>query len=223
MKFSVIGIMYNEGERLEKCLDQFKGYTDDIVIFNTESSDNTEEISRRFTDKVWTVPFVGYCDCYNWQAWLKAKYDWCFWICGDEEYTEILDWIDALDESTIEEDGISFHRKTILDGELLSYDLLSWHTRLVHRHRIWTYDLLDAPIHSCNKMLCCPEDSKYFSHIKSSEEMDIDRNNRCIASRLLAEKYKFTKLTPYVEHVTYYTNYVGREVSSKENSTVIKI
>ncbi len=219
MKYSVVGIMYNEGKRLKRCLDQFKGYTDDIVIFNTESSDNTEEIARKFTEKIWTVPYVAYTSSYDCQAWLKAKYDWCFCVCGDEEYGEILDWAVSLDEN-VKEDAIAFHRKDIIDGTPTTFDL-SWHTRILHRHRAWTYELLDPPFHECNIMFYCPD--KNIIHVKNSEEMNIDRNHRYIASRLLAEKYRFTKLYPYAIHVPAYINYVGAEVSSNENSVVIKI
>ncbi len=219
MKFSVVGIMYNEGKRLGRALSQFKGYTDDIVIFNTESSDNTEEVAKKFTDKIWTVPYVAYTSSYDCQAWLKAKYDWCFCICGDEEYGEIIDWVVSLDEN-IKETAIAFHRKEFLDGVSQPFDL-SWHTRVLHRHRSWTYELLDPPFHVCNEMLYCSD--KNIIHIKNSEEMGIDRRHRYIASKLLAEKYKFTKLFPYNIYVPAYVNYVGSEVSSKSNKEIIEL
>jgi len=196
MKFSVVGIMYNEGKRLEECLSQFKDYTDDIVIFDTESTDNTSQIAFKFTKKVWEVPYVGYTSSYDCQAWLKAKYDWCFCACGDERYYDILDWVRDLSED-IKETMVAFERREIVDGVEQPFTKRGYHWRLINRHTAWTYELLDAPLFSSNDTLYS---DKVFSHIKNSEEMQIDINHRREAEKTLVYKYRFTSMEPFVSH-----------------------
>jgi glycosyltransferase involved in cell wall biosynthesis len=188
--------MYNEGKRLEECLSQFKDYTDDIVIFDTESSDNTNEIAKRFTDKVFLVPYVGYTSSYDCQAWLKAKYDWCFCVCGDERYYDVLDWVRDLSEE-IKETMVAFGRREVVDGVEQPFTKVGYHWRLINRHTSWAYELLDPPYSTCNDTLYS---DKVFSHIKNSEELQIDVNHRREAEKTLAYKYRLTNLSPFVEH-----------------------
>ncbi len=202
MKFSVVAIVWNEEKRLEKCLSQFKGYTNDIVIFDTESTDRTNEIARKFTDKVWVVPYVGYTSSYDCQAWLKADNDWCLCVCADEEYYGILDWLVCLDTSQIFS-AVAFQRAEIIDNKAQPFNK-AFHTRVIHRNRIWTYELLDPPFHLSNNILYS---DKLIGHVKDSNEMKIDEKNRSIAGKLLAEKYKYTKLEPYSYHRENYKSY----------------
>lgn len=204
MKFSVVAIVYNEGERLEKCLAQFKDYTDDIVVFDTESSDDTNKIAKVFTNKVWRVPYVGYTSSYDAQIWLKAKYEWCLCVCADEEYDVVLGWLCGLDEEAVREDVVAFNRREIVGGIEQPINL-AYHTRVINRNRVWTYELLDPPFHLSNSVRY---EAKWFIHRKNSGEMKIDLDHRILASELLAMKYRYTKLEPYVTHVKAYKNLV---------------
>lgn len=44
-------IVKNEAQNLDECLKTVEGWVDEIVILDSGSSDNTEEIARRYTDK----------------------------------------------------------------------------------------------------------------------------------------------------------------------------
>lgn len=44
-------IVKNEAKHLQACLETVAGWVDEIVILDSGSSDETEAIARRFTDK----------------------------------------------------------------------------------------------------------------------------------------------------------------------------
>jgi glycosyltransferase involved in cell wall biosynthesis len=84
MKLSVSMIVKNEKEVLERCLKSLKG-ADEIIICDTGSEDNTVEIAKKYTDKVFTD--------YKWNdnfaearnhALSKCTGDWILSIDADE-------------------------------------------------------------------------------------------------------------------------------------------
>jgi glycosyltransferase involved in cell wall biosynthesis len=86
MKISASLIVKNESNHLRHALDSILGL-DEIVIVDTGSTDNTIEIAKSYTDKVY------YGDEYNWkddfafhrnQSLKKCTGDWVFIIDADE-------------------------------------------------------------------------------------------------------------------------------------------
>jgi glycosyltransferase involved in cell wall biosynthesis len=78
-------IVKNEEKFLEKCLTSIKEQVDEIIIVDTGSTDNTIDIAKRFTDKVYFHQWENsFCKARN-QALQYAKNDWIFQIDADEE------------------------------------------------------------------------------------------------------------------------------------------
>jgi glycosyltransferase involved in cell wall biosynthesis len=49
---SLCMIVKNEEKVLRRCLDPVKGIVDEIIIVDTGSTDNTKEIAKDYTDKI---------------------------------------------------------------------------------------------------------------------------------------------------------------------------
>ncbi|QEM67231.1 glycosyltransferase family 2 protein [Geobacter sp. FeAm09] len=82
---SVVIIAKNEAERLDACL-QSAAWADEIVVVDSGSSDATREIARRYTDKVFDIPWRGFGP--QKQAAVDlATNDWIFNIDCDERLT----------------------------------------------------------------------------------------------------------------------------------------
>lgn len=84
LKISAVLIVKNESEMLARCLDSVKG-VDEIIVCDTGSEDNTIEIAKKYTDKVFT-DFV-WCDDFakaRNHALSKATGDWILSIDADE-------------------------------------------------------------------------------------------------------------------------------------------
>ena len=83
-------IVKNEAQHLQACLETVADWVDEIVILDSGSSDNTEQIARRFTDKF----FVNR----DWQGFgaqrrLAQQYvtaDYILWLDADERITPEL-------------------------------------------------------------------------------------------------------------------------------------
>jgi glycosyltransferase involved in cell wall biosynthesis len=56
---SVVVISFNEEKRIGPCLDCLS-WAEEIVVVDSGSSDATREIARRYTDKVFNIPWKGF-------------------------------------------------------------------------------------------------------------------------------------------------------------------
>lgn len=89
---SICIITKNECETLKKCLKHLKPYADagnhEIVIVDTGSTDNTVEMCKEFTDKIFFFEWIKDFSAARNYAAEKASNDWILCIDSDEYVTE---------------------------------------------------------------------------------------------------------------------------------------
>ncbi|MDE7107094.1 MAG: glycosyltransferase [Clostridiales bacterium] len=77
-------IVKNENEVLSRVLDGIKDVVDEIVIVDTGSTDNTMEIARRYTDKVYSFDWVNDFSAARNFALSKVTADYWIWLDADD-------------------------------------------------------------------------------------------------------------------------------------------
>ena len=91
-EISLCMIVKNERETLPRCLDSAKGAVDEIIIVDTGSSDGTQEIAARYTDRVFSFEW---CDDFSAARNAALQYvtrDFWMWLDADD----VLEDADAL-------------------------------------------------------------------------------------------------------------------------------
>lgn len=96
-------IVYNEEANIANVCETVS-WADEIVIVDSDSTDRTVEIARKYTDKIFNREFRGYQDKHEF-ADAQTTGDWIFWIDADEIVTPEL-------KASIE------HLRTLKDSEL---------------------------------------------------------------------------------------------------------
>jgi glycosyltransferase involved in cell wall biosynthesis len=81
-------ITFNEAANIEAALASLS-WADEIIVVDSESTDRTTEIARKFTDKVIVRPWPGYIAQKNFAA-EQASHDWIFSLDADERVTPEL-------------------------------------------------------------------------------------------------------------------------------------
>lgn len=77
-------IVRNEGSRLHECLKNIKHTIDEIVIVDTGSDDNTVEIAREYTDKVYHFTWCDDFSAARNYAVERVNCDWVLSLDADE-------------------------------------------------------------------------------------------------------------------------------------------
>jgi glycosyltransferase involved in cell wall biosynthesis len=89
MNLSAVLAVRNEESMLERCL-ALLGFCDEIVVvIDARTSDRTEEIARRYTDRVWVEAFEDFSQHKN-AAIEKARGEWVLIVDADERITPAL-------------------------------------------------------------------------------------------------------------------------------------
>jgi len=89
LTISLCMIVKNEEDVIARCLDSIKDIVDEIIIVDTGSTDNTKEIIRTFTDKIFDYQWVDdFSEARNF-AFSKATKDYIMWIDADDVLLEM--------------------------------------------------------------------------------------------------------------------------------------
>jgi len=89
LTLSVVIIAKNEQNRIKDCLESVKGFADDIVVVDDESTDDTRSIVMKYTDKIFTRHMDLEGKQRNFGA-SKVKNDWIMILDCDERLTDEL-------------------------------------------------------------------------------------------------------------------------------------
>ena len=103
---SVVIICFNEAQKIARCLDSVKDIADEIIVVDSQSTDETETICNSYDLTFVTQPWLGYAEQKNFADGL-AKGDLIFSIDADEALSDQLkDSIKQLKEAEIADDQV---------------------------------------------------------------------------------------------------------------------
>jgi len=86
--WSLAMIVKNEASVLTRCLDSIKNIVDEIIIVDTGSTDETVEMAKRYTDKVYHFEWVDDFSKARNYSFSKATCDYIIWLDADDFFDE---------------------------------------------------------------------------------------------------------------------------------------
>ncbi len=116
-KLSVVIITRNEANNIEECLESVK-WADEIVVLDSFSNDETVNICRRYTEKIYQSKFTNYSLQKN-MVLDRATNDWVLSVDADERITPRLKTqiIKVINEESEEYAGYHIPRRNYFFGE----------------------------------------------------------------------------------------------------------
>ncbi|MDE5995713.1 MAG: glycosyltransferase family 2 protein, partial [Eubacterium sp.] len=81
---SLCMIVKNEEKVLARCLESIKNAVDEIIIADTGSTDNTKEIAKKYTDKIYDFEWVDDFSKARNFSFSKASKDYIMWLDADD-------------------------------------------------------------------------------------------------------------------------------------------
>ena len=88
IELSLCMIVKNESKVLARCLDSIADLMDEIIIVDTGSTDNTKEIARKYTDKIYDFEWMYDFSAARNFAFSKATKEYIYTADADEVIDE---------------------------------------------------------------------------------------------------------------------------------------
>jgi len=136
-KISVVIICKNEEEEIGRCLQSIQGLTDDVVVLDNGSIDNTKNIVRNTGARLIEESWEGFGKTKN-KATKLAKYNWVLNLDADESIDGVLKQALAGLELDSDEEVYELRFKNFLGDKYLRFG--EWggdkHIRLFNRNRV---------------------------------------------------------------------------------------
>jgi glycosyltransferase involved in cell wall biosynthesis len=125
LPISVVILTYNESKNISDSLESVKELTDDIIIVDSGSTDDTLVIASAYSTTVYHHPFENYSKQRNWAFQnVETKYQWILNMDADHRLTtELVDELRSLFKTGIPGDvnGFMASRRTMFLGRWIRY------------------------------------------------------------------------------------------------------
>jgi glycosyltransferase involved in cell wall biosynthesis len=135
LPLSVAIITLNEEKRLAECLRSVKALAADIVVVDSGSTDQTEQIAKASGARFIVEPWAGHVAQKN-KALGHTSMEWVLCLDADEAVSEELSNSirEALSRGKIGEDGFFLNRRTFYLGDWVRHAWYpEWRLRLVRK------------------------------------------------------------------------------------------
>jgi glycosyltransferase involved in cell wall biosynthesis len=132
VKISATIITFNEEKKIEPCIQSLLGVADEIIVVDSCSTDQTEEICKRYPVKFISQAFKGYVAQKNF-AMEMASFDYVLSLDADERLSdELRTSIIGLKSDWGNVDGYIVHRRNNYCGQWMRF--AGWYEQKV---RLW--------------------------------------------------------------------------------------
>ncbi|MEQ1828242.1 MAG: glycosyltransferase family 2 protein [Pirellula sp.] len=132
---SVFVLTGNEEANIERCLESVVGWSDDIHVVDSDSTDRTKELASKYTDLIVNHTYVDHASQLKWAfESLPFKYEWVLFLDADNVVTEKLK--ELISKSIANDDKsvngyYCIHKEIFRDRPVLG--MKKWWARLVRR------------------------------------------------------------------------------------------
>ena len=200
-KISACIISFNEEKKIEDCLKSLDGIVDEIIVVDSNSTDNTVEIARKYTDNIIFQDFLGFIEQKSF-AMQHAKHDWILSLDCDERLSpELRNAIIKLKDTIDDADAYEMPRKTFYVYRWLNH---CWYPdvklRLFNKNRAhWGgTNPHDHVVTSGDKIVRLPGDIYHYSFDSISDHLKtIDKFTEIGADELIRKGKSFSIFSPF--------------------------
>jgi len=200
-KISACIISFNEEKKIEDCLKSLVGIVDEIVVVDSNSTDNTVAIAQKYTDRIILQDFLGFIEQKNF-AVQQAENDWVLSLDCDERLSpELQKAITEVKDNIEKADAYRMPRKTFYIYRWLNH---CWYPdikiRLFNKNSAhWGgTNPHDHIVISSSNIVQLPGDIYHYSFDSISDHIKtIDKFTEIGADELVRKNKSFNILSPF--------------------------
>ena len=189
MSFSIIIICKNEEHNIERCLDSIVSLSDDIVVYDSGSTDKTLELVKKYPVKLFTGNWEGFGKTRQ-KAVELSKNNWVLIVDADEVVSEKLK--EELLSLPLDNNNIAYriHLKNHLGNQYIKWGVWGndFRIRLYNKNIIrWNEDTVHEKLLLPKNIVLLKLDNTIHHHTAKNFEQFSQKMNQY--ALLTAEKY----------------------------------
>ena len=200
-KISACIISFNEEKKIEDCLKSLAGIADEIIVVDSNSTDNTVAIAQKYTDRIILQDFLGFIEQKNF-AVQQAENDWVLSLDCDERLSpELQAAITGIKDTIEQADAYRMPRKTFYIYRWLNH---CWYPdlkiRLFNKNNAYWggTNPHDHIVLSSSNIVQLAGDIYHYSFDSISDHIQtIDKFTEIGADELIRKQKSFTILSPF--------------------------
>ena len=118
---SAVLVTFNEAKNIVDCLESIKEFVTEIIVFDLDSSDNIEDVAKKYGAKFYKQKKADYVELVRNEAISKTRGEWVLVLDPDERLPKTL--IDELKKVVKENkySAVNIPRKNIFFGSWISH------------------------------------------------------------------------------------------------------
>ena len=200
-KISACIISFNEEKKIEDCLKSLAGIADEIIVVDSNSTDNTVAIAQKYTDRIILQDFLGFIEQKNF-AVQQAENDWVLSLDCDERLSpELQEAITGIKDTIEQADAYRMPRKTFYIYRWLNH---CWYPdlkiRLFNKNTAYWggTNPHDHIVLSSSNIVQLAGDIYHYSFDSISDHIQtIDKFTEIGADELIRKQKSFNLLSPF--------------------------
>ncbi|MDB5221763.1 MAG: glycosyltransferase family 2 protein [Chitinophagaceae bacterium] len=188
-KFSIVIVAKDSADKIGRLLKSTAGLTDDIIVCDTGSMDNTIQIAKDAGASVFSIPWEGYGKSKN-AAIQYARHQWILSLDSDEKidsqlYTALQQWQPANDQTVYQ-----VLWKNFLAGQWIRHSDWGnqWKKRLFNKNVVHWDDAIAHEDVTGNKPLQFVKLDGYLEHYSFKDTREY-ATKMIHSAMITAEKY----------------------------------
>ena len=151
---SVVVMTYNEEANIERCLKSIYDWASEIFVVDSFSTDRTIEITKRYTDKIFSHKYEGHPQQWQWALdTLSFSNEWIFAVDADFQVTPEL-WHairNELSQNHLKKDGYYVRHRQLFKSKFIRCGGIypSYWLRIFRHHKVFIdpNDLVDLNLY----------------------------------------------------------------------------
>lgn len=211
---SVVVITKNEADNISGVLESV-AWADDIVVVDSESTDDTVAIARRYTDRVFTRAWEGYGAQKNYATGLAA-HDWVLSLDADERVPpELAAEIDEALRRSPALKGYRIPRTTRYLGRWIrSTDWYPDYQLRLYDRRVsaWNARFVHESVTVQGRVGTLSSEIRHYAYDDLSDHLATINHYTTLAARQMAAEHRRAGLTDLIVHppLVFFRNYLLR-------------
>jgi glycosyltransferase involved in cell wall biosynthesis len=237
MNFSIVLVVKNESANLRRVVESVRGLTDNVVVCDTGSTDDTLQIAESLGVDLHHIPWEGYGKSKN-KASGFAKYDWVLSLDGDEQvdaelYEALKNWKPGGDnvvyrlkwKNYLGGRHIRYGESGLRKNRLYNRRVVNWDSAIAHENLVSNSPISHVDLQGRVNHYCFANYKEYFAKMNHSAMImgeEMHSRGKQVSAPMIVVKSLFSFISYYFINLGLLDGWMGLVIATTRSGYTFK-